>query len=220
MGANDGILSISSSDTALIPTTVTYSVEISLTDYTSVLTEIQSIDVSYEKQCPDVILTVPQPTVSEIVYWTWDPLVTQSFAAWISSATIDKTASCGTMEATWVMDTDGDLIGETLDTDVFNWDWTTEDFDIETDDAIKVGTYTLLFRLNLQDHPLVISSPYTQALRVIVKDRCTTEGGLVFPTPSTYSTPQYYFAGTVETIDASLLVTNYPTECPNRAYVC
>lgn len=162
------------------------------------MTDIHYIDVKYEKGCADAILTVPLILLfGGEVYWTWDSASPRNFATMIDSATLDVESDCGALEVTWAMDSNGDLTSELLDTSVFTV-VSSEDVEIYTEDETKVGTYSLLFRMSLVDYPLVISSPDTEALSVVIKDRCTAEGGLMFTLSESSYQPIYYFYGDVK----------------------
>lgn len=95
----------------------------------------------------------------------------------INAASLDVTQNCGLYSATWFQDSDGDLVLEPLDTNVYT-EQTPSDLDIYSIEETKVGTYNLFFSVYLVDYINVISQQETKALTVVIKDRCSLEGGM------------------------------------------
>ena len=76
--------------------------------------------------------------------------------------------------------------------------------------------------MNLVNYPSIVSAPEDASIEIVIKDRCSVEGGLTFATSLYLSQPgPYYFSGWIVSINTpNVLETNYPAKCPILAYVC
>lgn len=141
-------------------------------------------------------MTVPAPTANDLLtYFTWDANIFGDYTALTGAASIDVPQDCGTFSETWYQDSDSDSIFDPIDYSIFP-SWAPSMIGTYTEDGGDVGLYTLAFTMHLTDYPQVVSSPVTEVADVTIKDRCSLEGGLNFPTTSYSPSPgQYFFTG-------------------------
>ena len=134
-------------------------------------------------------------------------------------ANLDTSQDCGIFEVSLFSDAAGTV---PIDSSIFTLVTETQ-IEIYTEDPLKATTYAdFYFTVHLVDYPSVVSALEDANLEIVIKDRCSVEGGLAFTSSPYLSQPgPYYFPGTTVSIDTpSNLVTNLPTKCPILTYVC